>query len=172
MPRILRHPILDTTPARAVTFTYEGVEVAGEEGFTIAAALHQAGFPVHSHSLKNRNRSLECGIARAEIIGPTLMSHSIRRVTTIGDQPDLLSHLIDGVDQRGGGGHRQFTSKRFILGGMRLCVKVHHHGHARNGRRFINFAMQETSPRGRSPAGAAGAHRPRRLPPRPEPGSG
>lgn len=34
------------------------------KGFTIAAALHQAGFPVHTHSLDNRNRSLECGIGK------------------------------------------------------------------------------------------------------------
>jgi hypothetical protein len=39
-------------------------QVSGEKGFTIAAALHQAGFPIHSHSLQNRERSLECGIGK------------------------------------------------------------------------------------------------------------
>jgi NADPH-dependent 2,4-dienoyl-CoA reductase/sulfur reductase-like enzyme/Fe-S-cluster-containing hydrogenase component 2 len=43
---------------------YNGIEVKGEKGFTIAAALHQAGCPVHSHSIKNRARSLECGIGK------------------------------------------------------------------------------------------------------------
>ena len=34
------------------------------KGFTIAAALHQAGYPVHSHSVNGRNRSLNCGIGK------------------------------------------------------------------------------------------------------------
>ncbi|MBN2890894.1 MAG: (2Fe-2S)-binding protein, partial [Bacteroidales bacterium] len=61
MYKINEHPILDINPVEKVTFLYEGKEVVGEKGFTIAAALHQAGFPVHSHSLQNRERSLECG---------------------------------------------------------------------------------------------------------------
>jgi glycine/D-amino acid oxidase-like deaminating enzyme/Fe-S-cluster-containing hydrogenase component 2/bacterioferritin-associated ferredoxin len=64
MSRINSHPILDTTASEPVTFLYEGKEVHGEKGYTIAAALHQAGHPVHSHSLRNRNRSLECGIGK------------------------------------------------------------------------------------------------------------
>ena len=64
MHRITKHPILDVGTAEKVVFKYEGKEVCGEKGFTIAAALHQAGFPVHSHSLRNRNRSLECGIGK------------------------------------------------------------------------------------------------------------
>jgi len=64
MHKINVHPILDIHPAEKVTFIFEGKEIEGEKGFTIAAALHQAGFPVHSHSLKNRERSLECGIGK------------------------------------------------------------------------------------------------------------
>jgi glycine/D-amino acid oxidase-like deaminating enzyme/Fe-S-cluster-containing hydrogenase component 2 len=64
MHKINEHPILDIKPAKKAVFEYEGKEVIGEKGFTIAAALHQAGYPVHSHSLKNRNRSLECGIGK------------------------------------------------------------------------------------------------------------
>lgn len=64
MHKINNHPILEIKPVEKVTFTYEGKEVTGEKGFTIAAALHQAGFPVHSHSLRNRERSLECGIGK------------------------------------------------------------------------------------------------------------
>ncbi len=64
MHKITEHPILDIRSSEPVTFTYEGKQVLGEKGFTIAAALHQAGFPVHSHSLKNRKRSLECGIGK------------------------------------------------------------------------------------------------------------
>jgi glycine/D-amino acid oxidase-like deaminating enzyme/Fe-S-cluster-containing hydrogenase component 2/thioredoxin reductase/bacterioferritin-associated ferredoxin len=43
---------------------FNGQMIQGDQGFTIAAALHQAGFPVHSHSLDNRERSLECGIGK------------------------------------------------------------------------------------------------------------
>ena len=64
MTQIIKHPILDTPSGRETTFLYNGITVKGMEGFTIAAALHQAGFPVHTHSLDNRNRSLECGIGK------------------------------------------------------------------------------------------------------------
>ncbi len=64
MYKITDHPILDIEQKEAVQFSYEGTKVLGEKGQSIAAALHQAGFPVHSHSLKGRNRSLECGIGK------------------------------------------------------------------------------------------------------------
>jgi glycine/D-amino acid oxidase-like deaminating enzyme/thioredoxin reductase/Fe-S-cluster-containing hydrogenase component 2/bacterioferritin-associated ferredoxin/ferredoxin len=64
MNKIEKHPILDILPAEQTTFLFEGNEITGDKGFTIAAALHQAGHPIHSHSLKNRERSLECGIGK------------------------------------------------------------------------------------------------------------
>lgn len=64
MYKITEHPILDIAKNEKVEFLYEGKNVVGEKGFTIAAALHQAGYPVHSHSLRDRNRSLECGIGK------------------------------------------------------------------------------------------------------------
>jgi glycine/D-amino acid oxidase-like deaminating enzyme/NADPH-dependent 2,4-dienoyl-CoA reductase/sulfur reductase-like enzyme/NAD-dependent dihydropyrimidine dehydrogenase PreA subunit/bacterioferritin-associated ferredoxin len=64
MLKITEHPILEIASREKVEFLYEGQPVTGESGLTIAAALHQAGFPVHSHSLKGRNRSLECGIGK------------------------------------------------------------------------------------------------------------
>ncbi|MEI6885392.1 MAG: FAD-dependent oxidoreductase [Bacteroidota bacterium] len=64
MYKISKHPILDIPEPGKVSFTFEGKTITGEKGFTIAAALHQAGFPVHSHSLRNRERSLECGIGK------------------------------------------------------------------------------------------------------------
>lgn len=64
MNRISSHPIIGVRNRIRVSFTFNGKVISGEKGFTIAAALHQAGFPVHSHSLKNRNRSLECGIGK------------------------------------------------------------------------------------------------------------
>lgn len=64
MFKISSHPILEVKGTSNVTFRFEGKTVEGQSGYTIAAALHQAGFPVHSHSLKNRERSLECGIGK------------------------------------------------------------------------------------------------------------
>ena len=64
MRKITSHPIIDIKTPPKTTFTYNGSPVSGEKGFTIAAALHQAGYPIHSHSLKNRSRSLECGIGK------------------------------------------------------------------------------------------------------------
>ncbi|MBI9036176.1 MAG: FAD-dependent oxidoreductase [Bacteroidales bacterium] len=64
MYKINKHPILDVETREKESFLFEGKKVEGDKGFTIAAALHQAGYPVHSHSLDNRKRSLECGIGK------------------------------------------------------------------------------------------------------------
>ena len=64
MYKITKHPILEVPKVDRITFKFDGKEINGEKGFTIAAALHQAGYPVHSHSLQNRERSLECGIGK------------------------------------------------------------------------------------------------------------
>ena len=64
MSKIEKHPILPIPECEKHTFLFNGVKVEGDKGFTIAAALHNAGFPVHSHSLQDRNRSLECGIGK------------------------------------------------------------------------------------------------------------
>lgn len=79
MRKIETHPILEITENEKVTFLYEGREVTGDKGFTIAAALHQAGYPVHSHSLKNRERSLECGIGKCGAC-EMLVDGQIRRI--------------------------------------------------------------------------------------------
>ena len=64
MYRIEKHPILDIPQSEVVEFLFEGKKVQGRKGYTIAKALHEAGYPVHSHSLQGRNRSLECGIGK------------------------------------------------------------------------------------------------------------
>jgi glycine/D-amino acid oxidase-like deaminating enzyme/thioredoxin reductase/Fe-S-cluster-containing hydrogenase component 2/bacterioferritin-associated ferredoxin len=64
MFKITTHPILEIPESQQSGFLFEGQQVTGDMGFTIAAALHQAGHPVHSHSLSNRERSLECGIGK------------------------------------------------------------------------------------------------------------
>ena len=64
MHKIDLHPILDIPKNQEVTFSFNGKKITGHADYTIAAALHQAGFPIHSHSLENRERSLECGIGK------------------------------------------------------------------------------------------------------------
>lgn len=79
MNKITVHPILEVPVSENVSFQFEGIAVTGEKGFTIAAALHQAGFPVHSHSLSNRERSLECGIGKCGAC-EMLVDGQIRRI--------------------------------------------------------------------------------------------
>ena len=79
MRKIEEHPVLNVPHNEEVSFHYEGKKIKGEKGFTIAAALHRAGYPVHSHSLKNRNRSLECGIGKCGAC-EMLVDGEIRRI--------------------------------------------------------------------------------------------
>lgn len=79
MHKITHHPVIDIQPTEKVQFYYNGSPIEGEKGFTIAAALHQAGYPIHSHSLKNRNRSLECGIGKCGAC-EMLVDGEIRRI--------------------------------------------------------------------------------------------
>lgn len=79
MKRIVEHPILDIPEAEEIIFKFNGQDVVGYKGYTIAAALHQAGFPVHSHSLDGRERSLECGIGKCGAC-EMLVDGKIRRI--------------------------------------------------------------------------------------------
>ncbi len=79
MYRIEKHPILDIPQSEIVEFMYEGRKVQGRKGYTIAAALHQAGFPVHSHSIDGCPRSLECGIGKCGAC-EMLVDGKIRRI--------------------------------------------------------------------------------------------
>ena len=108
MYKISAHPILDIPQEDLVEFLYEGKPVRGQRGKTIAAALHQAGYPVHSHSLDGRNRSLECGIGkcgacemlvdgvvRRICITPVDGVHEVREVPR-GWLPDNATHTSGG----------------------------------------------------------------------------
>ncbi|MDY5968918.1 MAG: FAD-dependent oxidoreductase [Bacteroidales bacterium] len=79
MYKITNHPILDIPKGEPVEFLYDGKKVVGTKGLTIAAALHQAGYPVHSHSLDGRGRSLECGIGKCGAC-EMLVDGKIRRI--------------------------------------------------------------------------------------------
>lgn len=63
MARINEHPILDFKKGKEVTFYYEGQELKGCEGETIAAGLYAAGVrSLHETEKKHRHRGLFCAI--------------------------------------------------------------------------------------------------------------
>jgi len=79
MHKIETHPILDIPKNKEVTFLFKGKQVVGHANYTIAAALHQAGFPIHSHSIEGRERSLECGIGKCGAC-EMLVDNQVRRI--------------------------------------------------------------------------------------------
>ncbi|HON18401.1 MAG TPA: FAD-dependent oxidoreductase [Salinivirgaceae bacterium] len=79
MHGIEKHPILNVPQTDEVEFRFNGRKITGKKGFTVAAALHQAGYPVHCHSLTDRNRSLECGIGKCGAC-EMLVDGEIRRI--------------------------------------------------------------------------------------------
>ena len=64
MYKIEKHPVLPIPEEDIVEFIFEDKKVAGQKGNTIAAALHRNGYIIHNHSLKGRNRTLQCGIGK------------------------------------------------------------------------------------------------------------
>lgn len=61
--RIEKHPILEFSKGKEVTFSFDGQEITGFEGEPIAAALHAAGIRVLSYSRKyKRPRGFWCAI--------------------------------------------------------------------------------------------------------------
>ncbi|GHV35296.1 hypothetical protein FACS1894178_4560 [Bacteroidia bacterium] len=79
MYKITNHPILEFPEQEIVEFDYEGHKIQAPKGQSIAAALHIAGYPIHSHSLDGRERSLECGIGKCGAC-EMLVDGQIRRV--------------------------------------------------------------------------------------------
>ncbi len=79
MYKIESHPILEVPEEDLWYFEYEGTRVAGQKGQSIAAALHQAGLRVHHHSLKDRPRSMECGIGKCGACEMLVDGH-VRRI--------------------------------------------------------------------------------------------
>ncbi len=61
--RIENHPILKFKRGKKIRFIFDGKELEGYEGESIAAALHAAGVKVLSYSIdKKRPRGFYCAI--------------------------------------------------------------------------------------------------------------
>lgn len=93
MNKITTHPILETPQVEKVSFEFNGKKVDADKGFSIAAALHQAGFPVHSHSLRDRKRSLECGIGKCGACEMLVDGHIKRICITKVDEVNTVSEI-------------------------------------------------------------------------------
>ena len=102
MYKITEHPILSVPQEDLHSFIFEGQTVTGQKGQTIAAALHQAGFPVHHHSLKDRNRTMECGIGKCGACEMVVDGH-IRRICIT---------KVDGVKEVHRAGTESFSEVR------------------------------------------------------------
>ena len=104
MYKITEHPILSVPQEDLHSFIFEGQTVTGQKGQTIAAALHQAGFPVHHHSLKDRNRTMECGIGKCGACEMVVDGH-IRRICIT---------KVDGVKEVHRAGTESFSEVRAV----------------------------------------------------------
>lgn len=61
--RILEHPILDFSENETISFSFDGKNLYGKKGDTIASALHAAGVRVLGHHHKTgRPRGFYCAI--------------------------------------------------------------------------------------------------------------
>lgn len=61
--RIEKHPVLTFSRGKKIKFYFDGLEMEGFEGETVAAALHAGGIRILGHShRRNRPRGFYCGI--------------------------------------------------------------------------------------------------------------
>lgn len=121
MQKITTHPIIEITPKEQVSFTFNGQKINAEKGFSVAAALHQAGFPVHSHSLKNRNRSVECGIGKCGacemLVDGKIKRICITKVDEVSEVQDVPRDYKPTIDLKPTNQHEKvYKTKVAIIG--------------------------------------------------------
>ena len=88
--RIRSHPILDFQKRKKLPFTYQKKKLVGEEGDTIASALHAAGVTTLTKSLKyNSPRGFFCGIGKC--------SSCLMRVEGIPNVRTCIAPLKEGI---------------------------------------------------------------------------
>ncbi len=62
--RIAKHPILDFKKQKRIPFYYNGEQIFGMAGDTIASALHDNGIMVYRITDKGRKRGFFCAIGK------------------------------------------------------------------------------------------------------------
>jgi len=89
--RVKEHPILEFTENEVVHFLYNGKEVEGLRGDTIASALHNLGIRTLSHSIKKgRARGFYCAIGNCASCN--MIVDGVPNVRT------CVTLLIEGMD--------------------------------------------------------------------------
>ena len=101
MYKIEKHPILTIPDNGEVTFRYNGKEVTAPKGISIAAALHQAGYPIHSHSIEGRERSVMCGIGKCGACEMLVDGQVTRICSTIVDNIKEVMEIPKGYQPEG-----------------------------------------------------------------------
>ena len=88
--RIEKHPILSFEKKKKIHFTFNGKDLVGYEGDTIAAALHDNGIMHYSNSIvKHRPRGFYCAIGNCGSCNMTV--DGVRNVKT------CITPLKDGM---------------------------------------------------------------------------
>ncbi len=88
--RVREHPILTFEKGKEITFYFNGIEMKGYEGETIASALLANGIKIFSHSTKyNRPRGFFCGIGKC--------SSCLMRVNGIPNVRTCITPLEEGM---------------------------------------------------------------------------
>ena len=88
--RIRDHPIIDFNKRKKLPFTFQKKELIGEEGDTIASALHAAGVKTLTTSLKYESpRGFFCGIGKC--------SSCLMRVNGIPNVRTCIAPLQEGI---------------------------------------------------------------------------
>jgi sarcosine oxidase subunit alpha len=88
--RIRAHPILDFTKRKTLPFSFQKKKLVGEEGDTIASALHAAGITTLTKSVKyNSPRGFFCGIGKC--------SSCLMRVNGVPNVRTCIAPLKEGI---------------------------------------------------------------------------
>ncbi len=113
MSRIEQHPVVATTKNKFTNIEFNGKTIQAETGYTIAAALHQAGYPVHSHSLTKRKRSLDCGIGKCGAC-EMLVDGEVKRIcVTKVDDVKSIAEIPENYQPTASCYHREDSIKVF-----------------------------------------------------------
>ena len=88
--RIEEHPILSFNKGKTIKFTFDGKEMEGYEGDTIASALHAAGVKVLGKSLfLHRPRGFYCAIGNC--------SSCLMKVNGVSNVKTCVTDLEEGM---------------------------------------------------------------------------
>jgi len=91
--RIENHPILTFSERKEIAFRFNGTDMTGREGDTIAAALHASGVKVLGHHFKShRPRGFYCAIGNC--------SSCLMIVNGVPNVRVCVERLEEGMDVR------------------------------------------------------------------------